>query len=41
MTKQEFLEYCLSTYGTLPDYPFDEGFETAVLRHTDNRGMRS
>ena len=37
MTKQEFLEYCLNTYGTSPDYPFDEDFETAVLRHTDNR----
>ena len=37
MIKQEFLEYCLNTYGTSPDYPFDEDFETAVLRHTDNR----
>ena len=37
MTKQQFLEYCLDTYGTSPDYPFDEDFETAVLRHTDNR----
>ena len=37
MTKQDFLEYCLNTYGTSPDYPFDEDFETAVLRHTDNR----
>ena len=37
MTKQEFLEYCLDTYGTPPDYPFDEDFETAVLRHEDNR----
>ena len=37
MTKQEFLEYCLNTYGTSPDYPFDEDFETAVFRHTDNR----
>ncbi len=37
MTKQEFLEYCSGTYGTLPDYPFDEDFETAVLRHADNR----
>ena len=37
MTKQEFLEYCLNTYGTSPDYPFDEDFETAVLRHSDNR----
>ena len=37
MTKQSFLEYCSSTYGTSPDYPFDEDFETAVLRHADNR----
>ena len=37
MTKQEFLEYCLDTYGTEADYPFDEDFETAVLRHGDNR----
>ena len=36
MTKQEFLEYCLNTYGTSLDYPFDEDFETAVLRHADN-----
>ena len=37
MTKQEFFEYCLNTYGTSPGYPFDEDFETAVLRHGDNR----
>ena len=37
MIKQEFLEYCLNTYGTSPDYPFDEDFETAVLRHGSNR----
>ena len=37
MTKQEFLEYCLDTYGTTADYPFDEDFETAVLRHASNR----
>ena len=37
MTKQTFLEYCLDTYGTAPDYPFDEDFETAVLRHVGNR----
>ena len=36
MTKQQFLEYCLNAYGTSPDYPFDEDFETAVLRHTGN-----
>lgn len=37
MKKQSFLSYCLNTYGTSPDYPFDEAFETAVLRHADNR----
>ena len=37
MTKQDFLDYCLDTYGTSLDYPFDEDFETAVLRHSDNR----
>ena len=37
MTKQQFLEYCLNTYGTSPDYPFDEDFEAAVLRHASNR----
>ena len=37
MTKQEFLEYCFNTYSTSPDYPFDEDFETAVLRHESNR----
>lgn len=37
MTKRSFFEYCLGTYGTVPDYPFDEEFETAVLRHKDNR----
>ena len=37
MTKQAFLEYCQNTYATLPDYPFDEDFQTAVLRHNDNR----
>ena len=37
MTKQSFLDDCLGTFGTLPDYPFDEDFETAVFRHADNR----
>ena len=37
MTKQQILEYCLSTYNTSPDYPFDDLFETAVLRHNDNK----
>ena len=37
MTKQSFIEYCLSAYGTSPDYPFDDLLETAVLRHSKNR----
>ena len=37
MTKQKFLEYCFDTYGTSPDYPFDDWMESVVLRHTDNR----
>ena len=37
MTKQDFFELCSSSYRTLPDYPFDEDFETAVLRHAYNR----
>lgn len=37
MTKQDFLDYCSETYGTSADYPFDEDFETAVLRHADTR----
>lgn len=37
MNKQDFLSYCFEVFGTSPDYPFDEDFETAVLRHPDNR----
>ena len=37
MTRQDFLNYCFDIFGTAADYPFDEDFETAVLRHTSNR----
>jgi predicted DNA-binding protein (MmcQ/YjbR family) len=37
MTKQQFLSICLATYGTSSDYPFEEDFVTAVLRHANNR----
>lgn len=37
MTKQELFNYCYETYDTSPDYPFDKDFETAVLRHKNNR----
>ena len=37
MTKEQFFEFCLDSFGTSPDYPFDDNLETAVLRHTNNR----
>ena len=37
MTKLEFFEYCKENYSTEPDYPFSDDFETAVMRHTENR----
>ena len=37
MTKQELFDLCLNLYDTSPDYPFDEDFETAVLRHGGTR----
>ena len=37
MNKFKFLSYCLNTYATSPDYPFDDLLETAVLRHSNNR----
>ena len=37
MTKQFLFDFCLDAFGTIPDYPFDEDFETAVLRHSDSR----
>ena len=37
MTKREFLAHCFDTYGTTPDYPFDDWNESAVLRHAKSR----
>ena len=37
MTRAEFLDYCLNNYKTRPDFPFENDFETAVLRHYHNR----
>lgn len=37
MTKEEFLKYNLEKYGISPDYPFENDFETAVLRHSNNK----
>lgn len=37
MTRQELFTYCKEAYGTEADYPFEDDFETAVLRHAGNR----
>ena len=37
MTKDTFLSYCLSVFGTTPDYPFEDLLDTAVLRHAVSR----
>ena len=37
MTKEAFLAFCGAELGTEPDYPFDEDFKTAVLRHKGSR----
>lgn len=37
MTGRDFLAHCSAVYGTDADYPFEDDFETAVLRHTGNR----
>ena len=37
MTKQDFINYCVSAYGTVPDFPFEDDFITTALRHTDTR----
>ena len=37
MTKDTFLSYCLSVFGTTPDYPFECLSDTAVLRHPLSR----
>ena len=37
MTKHDFLQYCMDTYSTSPDYHFDGDYETAVFRHQDNQ----
>lgn len=37
MTKQEFLNHCTETYGTTPDFPFEDDFVTTAVRHSDTR----
>lgn len=35
--RQEVLSYCTERFGTIADYPFEEDFVTAVLRHSHSR----
>lgn len=37
MTKNEFLNFCKDTFGTVPDCPFENDFVSTVLRHGDTR----
>ena len=37
MTREQLFIYCKNTFNTSPDYPFDEDFETAVLRHKKSK----
>ena len=37
MTRDELLQYCRDTFGTVPDNPFEDVFDTAVLRHGDTK----
>lgn len=37
MTKHEFLNYCTETYGTSPDQPFEDDFDTTVVRHCSTK----
>ena len=37
MTREDFLKYNKEEYNVSADYPFDDLFETAVLRHSANR----
>jgi len=37
MTKDEYLDFCRTIPGALVDQPFEEDFETYIVRHRDNR----
>ncbi len=37
MTKQDYINYCVSAYGTVPDFPFEDDFVTTALRHAETR----
>ena len=37
MTRKEFESLVFDTYGTSPDYPFEDDFETGVFRHESGK----
>ncbi len=37
MQRKEIFSYVKKTYQTIPDQPFDDDFDTSVLRHVDTR----
>lgn len=37
MTRQQLLDYCKNEFQTVEDYPFEDDFTTAALRHRHNR----
>ena len=37
MTREEFEELVLDTYGIKADYPFEDDFETGVFRHESGK----
>ena len=37
MTRDKYLDFCRAIPGALVDQPFDEDFETYIVRHCDNR----
>lgn len=37
MTREEFFDICRDIYDTEPDYPFRDAFDSAVLRHSNNK----
>lgn len=37
MNREAVFKLCKEKYGTTPDYPFNDKFSSAVLRHSDTR----
>lgn len=37
MNREFVFKMCKEKYGTEPDYPFDDKYNSAVLRHSDTR----